>query len=145
MSEMPYDRWTTRYKELKIRLRPMPPDIQDAHQSGRWDSHWRLGLQVLVLLTRWLCSLECVRMCVDLCEWKHQCRDPDSKVCGANMGPTWGRQDPGAPHVDPTNLAVWECMLYQFIIIISNRQPCMLITSCVLIGSPMSHNQVYSD
>ena len=23
---------------------------------------------------------------------------PDSKVCGANMGPIWGRQDPGGPH-----------------------------------------------
>ena len=25
---------------------------------------------------------------------------PDSKVYGANMGPTWGRQDPGGPHED---------------------------------------------
>ena len=23
------------------------------------------------------------------------------------MGPTWGRQDPGGPHVDPMNLAIW--------------------------------------
>ena len=27
--------------------------------------------------------------------WK---TDPDSKVHGANMGPIWGRQDPGGPH-----------------------------------------------
>ena len=32
---------------------------------------------------------------------------PDSKVHGANMGPTWGRQDPGMPHVGPMNLAIW--------------------------------------
>ena len=32
---------------------------------------------------------------------------PDSKVHGANMGPTWGRQDPGGPHVDPMNFAIW--------------------------------------
>ena len=32
---------------------------------------------------------------------------PDSKVHGANMGPTWGRQDPGGPHVGPMNLAIW--------------------------------------
>ena len=32
---------------------------------------------------------------------------PDSKVYGANMGPTWDRQDPGGPHVGPMNLAVW--------------------------------------
>ena len=31
---------------------------------------------------------------------------PDSKVYGANMGPTWGRQDPGGPHVAPINLAI---------------------------------------
>ena len=33
---------------------------------------------------------------------------PDSKVYGANMGPTWARQDPGGPHVIPMNLAIWE-------------------------------------
>ena len=33
---------------------------------------------------------------------------PDSKVHGANMGPTWGRQDPGVPHVGPMNFAIWE-------------------------------------
>ena len=36
---------------------------------------------------------------------------PDSKVHGANMGPTWGRQDPGGPHVGPMNLAIWESPL----------------------------------
>ena len=32
---------------------------------------------------------------------------PDSKVHGANLGPIWGQQDPGGPHVGPMNLAVW--------------------------------------
>ena len=32
---------------------------------------------------------------------------PDSKVHWAHMGPTWGRQDPGGPHVGPMNLAIW--------------------------------------
>ena len=31
----------------------------------------------------------------------------DSKVHGANMGPTWARQDPGGPHVGPMDLAIW--------------------------------------
>ena len=31
---------------------------------------------------------------------------PDSKVYGANMGPTWGRHDPGGPHVGPMDLAI---------------------------------------
>ena len=32
---------------------------------------------------------------------------PDSKVHRANMGPVWGRQDPGGLHVCPTNFAFW--------------------------------------
>ena len=35
---------------------------------------------------------------------------PDSKVHGANMGSTWGLQDPGGLHVDPMNLAIWACI-----------------------------------
>ena len=31
----------------------------------------------------------------------------DSKVHGANMGPIWGRQDPGGPHDCPMNFAIW--------------------------------------
>ena len=33
---------------------------------------------------------------------------PDSKVHGANMGPIWGRQDPGGPHVGPMNFAICD-------------------------------------
>ena len=32
----------------------------------------------------------------------------DNKFHGANMGPIWGRQDPGGPHVVPMKLAVWD-------------------------------------
>ena len=32
---------------------------------------------------------------------------PDSKTHGANMGPIWGRRDPGGPHVGPMNFAIW--------------------------------------
>ena len=35
------------------------------------------------------------------------CSSPDSKVHGANMGPIWGRQDPGGLHVGPMNFAIW--------------------------------------
>ena len=34
----------------------------------------------------------------------------DNKVHGATMGPTWGREDPGGPHVGPMNLAIWEAL-----------------------------------
>ena len=33
---------------------------------------------------------------------------PDSKVHGANIGPTWGRQDPVGPYVGHVNLANWD-------------------------------------
>ena len=35
-------------------------------------------------------------------------RVPDSKVHVANMGPIWGQQDPGGPHVGPRNFAIWD-------------------------------------
>ena len=38
--------------------------------------------------------------------------DPDSKVHGAYMGPTWGRQDPGGSHVGPINLAITEMLCF---------------------------------
>ena len=36
---------------------------------------------------------------------------PDSRVHGANVGPIWGRQDPGGPHVGPMNFAIWVSFL----------------------------------
>ena len=35
---------------------------------------------------------------------------PDSKVYGANMGPTWDRQGPGGSHVGPMSLAIWNVL-----------------------------------
>ena len=32
---------------------------------------------------------------------------PDSKVHEANMGPIWGRHDPGGPHIGPMKFAIW--------------------------------------
>ena len=32
---------------------------------------------------------------------------PESQIHGANMGPIWGRQDPGGPHVGPMDFAIW--------------------------------------
>ena len=38
---------------------------------------------------------------------------PDSKVHGANMGPIWGRQDPGGPHVGPMNFVIWAVLEFR--------------------------------
>ena len=40
-------------------------------------------------------------------------RYPDSKVCGDNIGPICGRQDPGGPRVGPMNFAIWVCMYFR--------------------------------
>ena len=39
---------------------------------------------------------------------------PESEVQGADMGPIWGRQDPGGLHFDPMNLAIWARLLTYF-------------------------------
>ena len=36
--------------------------------------------------------------------------NPDSKVHGANIGPIWGRQDPGGPQMGHVNLAIWKAI-----------------------------------
>ena len=40
---------------------------------------------------------------------------PDSKVHGANMGPIWGRQDPGGPHVGPMKFAIWDYQVNHYL------------------------------
>ena len=42
---------------------------------------------------------------ISLC--KSKCFSLDNKIHGANMGPIWGRQDPGGSHVGPMNFAIW--------------------------------------
>ena len=39
-------------------------------------------------------------------DYSHLATSPDSKVHGANMGPTWVLSAPDGPHVGPMNLAV---------------------------------------
>ena len=52
------------------------------------------------------------------CEMKIE--NPDSKVHGANMGPIWGWQDPGGPHVGPMNLAKWEVFVLPLAMLSTN-------------------------
>ena len=82
-------------------------------QSWWW---WYLGftlyiLTLVVLISGYSLALGELWQCI-CCwcspSWVFGCvqRSPDSKVHGANMGPIWGRQDPGGPHVGPMNLAI---------------------------------------
>ena len=46
--------------------------------------------------------------------WIPHMASPDSRVRGANMGPIWGRQDRGGPHVGPMNLVIWGVQIDKF-------------------------------
>ena len=52
---------------------------------------------------------------------------PDSKIYGANMGPTWGRQDPGGPHIGHMNFAIWVVLLLDM----KKTHWCYLGTACI--------------
>ena len=47
---------------------------------------------------------------------------PDREVQGANMGPIWGRQDPGRPHVGPCFLLSEICSEKQKYIIVQKNK-----------------------
>ena len=49
---------------------------------------------------------------------------PDSKIHGANIGPTWVLPAPGGPHVGPKNLAVRESFCLQVPSLMGLSGPC---------------------
>ena len=59
----------------------------------------KLDLQILSHLEVWRYFILWIPVFINI---------PDNKVHGANMGPIWGRQDPGGPHVGPMNFAIWD-------------------------------------
>ena len=67
---------------------------------------------------------------------------PDNKVHGAYMGPTWGRQDPGGPHVGPMNLAIRE--RGQDIIIIRGKSHIELLPGNDVIKTSLLYRNVVS-
>ena len=52
--------------------------------------------------------------------------NPDSKVHGANMGPTWVLSDPDGPHVGPMNLAIREMSRYYYRAFVNYRMIAIL-------------------
>ena len=95
--------------------------------------NWRALRSLLWLLWRkqtvwwWREEMETLPTLLALCEGnpplnsgspsqRDSCADPDSKVHGANMGPIWGRQDPGGPHVGLMNFAIWGALVFYFML-----------------------------
>ena len=66
---------------------------------------WYMPLNIVM---RWICyALFTVAIWWDHGRFVALLDYPDIKVHGANMGPIWGRQDPGGPHVGPMNSVIW--------------------------------------
>ena len=74
-----------------------------------------LGHNILILFQTRICKYNidnflAFKCRFGICTGHELCNSyPNSKVHGANMGPIWGRQDPGGPHVGPMNFAI--CVL----------------------------------
>ena len=68
--------------------------------------------------------------------------EPDSQVHGANVGPTWGRQDPGGPHVGPMNFVIWEVLVTIATRARSNTYNLVVayVVNCFLLGT---HRDIY--
>ena len=78
--------------------------------SGVGISHEILGFALLYFIHSWLIRLLLIFTCIaSLAPWRIWVKwnsTPDSKVRGANMGPTWVLSAPDGPHVGPMNLAI---------------------------------------
>ena len=80
--------------------------------SNDKNSNWKLYISILMSdQTHWLTWAVCITMLPT--SYPYLLTNPDSKVHGANMGPIWGRQDPGGPHGGLMNFAIWECSLWE--------------------------------
>ena len=67
---------------------------------------------------------------------------PENKVHGANMGTTWGRQDPGGPHVGHVNFAIWDMPVHtEFKLCIVVQ--CVHVATCYI--TDWSHEQLVHD
>ena len=66
-------------------------------------------------------------------------KNPWSQGSWANMGPTWGRQDPGGSRVGPMSFAIWDvmdlspgyCLPFQFV----TKQHIYIHNICLVNGS----------
>ena len=94
-------------------------------------SHKIIGFALLYFIHRWLiCLLFIFTRITSLAPWKIwvKCNStPDSKVNGANMGPTCVLSAPEGPHVGPMNLAIRDLTDTPSIRGSMNKNICMVI------------------
>ena len=78
--------------------------------TGKWTlmNNYKCNLkQSTAIFIQWIQNENAVSKMVDILSWS-QCANPDKKVHGANMGPTWVLSAPDGPHVGPMNFAMRE-------------------------------------
>ena len=66
---------------------------------------------------------------------------PNNKVHGANMRPTWGRQDPGVPHVGHMNLAIWVVSVQVRTFSINERKRLLSMAVSVIMCAELRRTQ----
>ena len=72
-----------------------------------WNTTKHVHISFDTLLYGWYTERSYVLLCHgNIGEIYHWHYIPDSKIHGANMGPTWVLLAPGGPHVGPLNLAI---------------------------------------
>ena len=64
---------------------------------------------------------------------------PDSKVHGAHMEPTWGRHDPGGPHVGPDVLPICGIVAFGISVMVLPRMP---YSTTRLLSAPINHSDI---
>ena len=69
-------------------------EIFQARHRYLFELRYEMLLAYILNEGTWCCSRRDLNLCDNI---------PDSKVHGANLGPIWGRQDPGGPHVGRMN------------------------------------------
>ena len=82
-------------------------EIRQREIMKRYNIHIQHFLATITFLNRAVDCLTAYHMAQEILWY----RVPNSKVYGTKMGPIWGRQDPGRPHVGPMDLAIWGGML----------------------------------
>ena len=98
---------------------------------------WTFNVYVRLKITShsfcwiWIFTYALTSMAVCI-QCKHGYRD--SKVHVANMGPIWGRQDPGGPVVDPMNFVIWLITS----LLINNVNP--MVAQNIPVSSKSNHN-----
>ena len=95
--------------------------------SWEWFQIPWCSCDITMRVIRWLLVQERRNSITNALELHLSCTKtiPDSKVHGANMGPTWVLSAPDGPHVGPMNLAIRDWYVFKPVIL-----DCLVVFMC---------------